>query len=66
MLKNFIVFFLLLRPLSAFCQPLATFGDLYVWARSGLNLRKTPDFKGEKILTLRYGTQVSLIEYPHA
>ena len=37
--------------------------DLYVWARSGLNLRKKPDFKAEKISTIPYGTAVQLIEY---
>lgn len=34
-------------------------GDtLYVWAQSGLILRNTPDFKGEKITSLSFGTIV--------
>lgn len=64
MLKAIVFFWMLLPAWSLLSQPLATTEIKYVWARSGLNLRKTPDFKGEKIITLPYGTKVLLKEYP--
>ena len=66
MLKPIVFFWLLLPAWPLLSQPLATLEIKYVWARSGLNLRKTPDFKGEKITTLPYGTKVLLKEYPDA
>jgi Bacterial SH3 domain len=33
---------------------------LYVWALSGLNMRKLPDAKSEKIAALPYGTKVTV------
>jgi hypothetical protein len=36
---------------------------IYVWARTGLVLRKTADFNGTKITTLPYGTKVECIVY---
>ncbi|MFN0175346.1 MAG: SH3 domain-containing protein [Saprospiraceae bacterium] len=35
----------------------------YVWSGPGLNLRKTPDFKGEIIAILPYGSTVEVLEY---
>lgn len=60
------IFFVLLlfSTANGFTQPLLTNETKYVWARSGLNLRKTPDFKGEKLTTLPYGAKVTLTEYP--
>lgn len=36
----------------------------YVWAKSGLTLRKAPRFNAEKITVLPYGTAVEVIDYP--
>ncbi len=36
----------------------------YVWAKSGLTLRKAPRFDAEKITVLPYGTAVEVIDYP--
>ncbi|MDX1911677.1 MAG: SH3 domain-containing protein [Saprospiraceae bacterium] len=36
---------------------------LYVWAGSGLNMRKTPAFDGEKLRTLPYGTPVEMLGF---
>jgi len=39
-------------------------GDsMYVWAKSGLKMRISPDLKGEKILTIPYGTKVVIDSY---
>lgn len=39
-------------------------GDsMYVWAKSGLKMRVSPDLKGEKILTIPYGTKVVIDSY---
>ncbi|MFN0216039.1 MAG: SH3 domain-containing protein [Saprospiraceae bacterium] len=35
----------------------------YVWASSNLNLRKTPDFKGEILAELPYGTPIEFLSY---
>lgn len=41
-------------------------GDtLFVWAKSGLILRASPDFKAEKISTLPYGTAVKTHSYKY-
>ena len=34
--------------------------SLYIWAVSGLNMRVTPDLKGEKIMTIPYGERVKI------
>jgi Bacterial SH3 domain len=60
-MKQVPLFFLLSAVLFA-AQP-ATAQQTYVWARSGLNLRKTPGFKSEKIATLPYGTPVQFLAY---
>jgi Bacterial SH3 domain len=46
-----------------FSQPVFAQDSIYVWARSGMNLRETPDFNGKKITTLPYGTLVRVVEY---
>ena len=39
-------------------------GDsMYFWAKSGLKMRIAPDLKGEKILTIPYGTKVVIDSY---
>ena len=39
-------------------------GDsMYVWAKSGLKMRVSPDLKGDKILTIPYGTKVKIDSY---
>lgn len=39
-------------------------GDsMYVWAQSGLKMRVAPNLKGEKILTIPYGTKVQIDSY---
>jgi hypothetical protein len=55
-------FFLLLISALWATQP-TTAQRTYVWARSGLNLRKAPDFKSEKIITLPYGAPVEFLAY---
>ena len=42
---------------SQFYQPS---DSLYVWAISGLNMRTTPDLKGEKIMSIPYGKKVKV------
>jgi hypothetical protein len=36
--------------------------DLFVFAKSGLTLRKTPDKEGEKVSTLPFGSKVNVID----
>ena len=38
---------------------------LYVWAKSGLNLRKSPTTKSAKIITLSFGQKVTVLEKIH-
>ena len=39
-------------------------GDsMYVWAKSGLKMRVSPDLKSDKILTIPYGTKVVIDSY---
>lgn len=48
---------------ATFYQP----GDsMYVWAKSGLKMRAAPDLKGDKILTIPYGTKVKIDSYQEA
>jgi hypothetical protein len=56
-----IILFLLI-PMMMFAQQ-SRFSEgetLYVWALSGLNMRKLPDAKSEKIAALTYGTKVTV------
>ena len=45
---------------AALYQP----GDsLYVWAKSGLKMRVEPNLKGDKVLTIPYGTKLKIDSY---
>jgi hypothetical protein len=59
-MKKVLLLYALFAGNLLFAQQPETF---YVWAGSGLNLRKTPDFKGEKLATLPYGTRVEWLEF---
>lgn len=61
-MKFKIIVLLLLQSLLCFAQK-SRFSEgetLYVWALNGLNMRKLPDAKSEKIATLPYGEKVTV------
>jgi hypothetical protein len=61
-MKIKIILILFLIPIIAFAQK-SRFSEgetIYVWALSGLNMRKLPDAKSEKISSLPYGTKVTV------
>ncbi len=61
-MKYKILVLLLLQSLLTFAQQSRFKADetLYVWALNGLNMRKLPDAKSEKIATLPYGEKVTV------
>jgi len=44
----------------SFAQNFQANDSLYVWAISGLNMRTTPDLKGEKIMIIPYGEKIKI------
>lgn len=56
---KYIFYFLFLSQIAQAQQSRFKEGEsIYVWALSGLNIRKLPDAKSEKIAALPYGTKV--------
>ncbi len=50
------------KPEAAAADRYKTGDDLFVFAKSGLTLRKTPDKEGEKVSTLPFGSKVNLTD----
>jgi Bacterial SH3 domain len=59
-IKAIIILFLIPMVLVAHQSRFSEGETIYVWAMSGLNMRKLPDAKSEKIASLPYGTKVTV------
>lgn len=64
-MKTLSLIILILISLNAFSQDIEYNHIMYVISEDGLNIRKTPDFNAEKILTLRKGSEVQIQEIPN-
>ncbi len=53
----------LITQLNFAATPYQPGDSMYVWAKSGLKMRVSPDLKGDKILTIPYGTKVVIDSY---
>ncbi|MCR4823529.1 MAG: SH3 domain-containing protein [Treponema sp.] len=59
-MKKFVLFmFMLLSALMSYAEG---YRGMYVNSREGLNVRKSPSMKSEKITTLKYGEYISVVE----
>jgi Bacterial SH3 domain len=62
-MKHSILFILLFYSVNTFAIDTYQYGDkLFVWAKSGLNIRKEPSPKGELVGKISFGKEITVID----